>query len=83
VGVEKQSRATSQHRHHAAKQHDVNAASVTATGGFLRPKVLDFQPKTGQVDPLLANRSRKRGAFGAGNIHNQPPGIISNGSSNN
>jgi hypothetical protein len=28
-------------------------------GGFLRPKVLDFQPKTGQLDPLLVNRSRK------------------------
>lgn len=28
-------------------------------GGFLRPKVLDFQPKTGQMDPLMVNRSRK------------------------
>lgn len=28
-------------------------------GGFLRPKVLDFQPKAGQMDPLGVNRSRK------------------------
>jgi hypothetical protein len=32
---------------------------IDNNGGFLRPKVLDFQPKAGQMDPLGVNRSRK------------------------
>lgn len=36
-----------------------NGGNNNNNGGFLRPKVLDFQPKSGQMDPLMVNRSRK------------------------
>jgi hypothetical protein len=58
-----------------------NANSMVNQGEFLRPKVLDFQPKSNQVDPLLANRNKKRlyGATGTSShmSHNHGPTINS------
>lgn len=57
----------------AAAANSASAAAAAASGGYLRPKVLDFQPKMGQVDPLMANRSKYRGP--SGSTHTQAASI--------